>query len=127
MPRVELNTLWCDGFMPWHYVLDGPEPRILGQAYIMDSQRGKPGPIAAMLPGTAKRTSRMRSRPRQHVIRRRSLLWEFTLLLGAPVESRVHIPWHTLLPPYNATRWLVVDLEKETILMDPSAAVPDPA
>ena len=51
--------------------------------------------------------------------------WEFTLLLGRPVESRDAIKWSTLLPPPNVTRWLSVDPIGKRLVVEPKAAVPD--
>jgi hypothetical protein len=51
--------------------------------------------------------------------------WEFTLLLGRPVESRDAIEWSTLLPPPNVTRWLSVDPIGKRLVVEPTAAIPD--
>ena len=53
--------------------------------------------------------------------------WEFTLRLSPSVRSRDEIPWTELLPPEDATRWLTFGRDKRSILIDPSAAVPDGA
>jgi hypothetical protein len=34
MADIKLRHLWCDGFIPERYVLDGSEPRITGRAWI---------------------------------------------------------------------------------------------
>jgi hypothetical protein len=34
LPDNHLRYLWCDGFIPEHYLLDDPSPRITGLAWI---------------------------------------------------------------------------------------------
>jgi hypothetical protein len=34
MPEDRLRYLWCDGFLPGQYLLDGNRPRITGTAWI---------------------------------------------------------------------------------------------
>jgi hypothetical protein len=34
MPQNHLRFLWCDGFIPEQYLLDGPVPCITGRAWI---------------------------------------------------------------------------------------------
>jgi hypothetical protein len=53
--------------------------------------------------------------------------WEFTLFLPRPIGSREGIPWASLLPPENVTRWLALDRVGKRIQIEPAVAVPDPA
>jgi hypothetical protein len=39
MPENHLRYLWCDGFIPEQYLLDGPSPRITGRAWICNGPR----------------------------------------------------------------------------------------
>lgn len=41
MPERRLQFLWCDGFTPSDYILDGSSPRITGHAWICN------GPLQA--------------------------------------------------------------------------------
>jgi hypothetical protein len=41
MPERRLRYLWCDGFIPIDYILDGPAPRITGKIWICN------GPLQA--------------------------------------------------------------------------------
>lgn len=50
--------------------------------------------------------------------------WRFTLLLTDPVASREGIPWSTLLPPLEVTRWLTVDPDGKRLVIEPTAAEP---
>jgi hypothetical protein len=34
MQNLDLRHLWCDGFSPERYLLDAPQPRITGRAWI---------------------------------------------------------------------------------------------
>jgi hypothetical protein len=38
MAEKRLQYFWCDGFSPREYFLDDPEPRIVGQAWIVEVQ-----------------------------------------------------------------------------------------
>jgi hypothetical protein len=38
MADERLQHFWCDGFTPRQYFLDGPEPRIVGHAWICEDQ-----------------------------------------------------------------------------------------
>jgi hypothetical protein len=39
MPENKLRFLWCDGFIPAKYLVDGPSPSITGQAWICNGPR----------------------------------------------------------------------------------------
>ncbi len=39
MPENRVRFLWCDGFIPERYFLDGPSPRITGRAWIGNGPR----------------------------------------------------------------------------------------
>ncbi len=39
MAENHLRFLWCDGFIPQQYLLDGPSPRITGRAWICNGSR----------------------------------------------------------------------------------------
>ncbi len=52
--------------------------------------------------------------------------WEFTLFLPTGIGSRAEIPWASLLPPEDVTRWLALDRGRKRIQIEPAAAVPDP-
>ena len=39
MPENHLRFLWCDGFIPEQYRLDGPSPQITGRAWICNGRR----------------------------------------------------------------------------------------
>jgi hypothetical protein len=51
--------------------------------------------------------------------------WDFTLFLPQHVRSRVAIPWASLLPAEDVTRWLALDLRGRRIQIEPMAAVRD--
>ena len=34
LTRPDFRRFWCDGFIPSRYLLDGPQPRITGKAWI---------------------------------------------------------------------------------------------
>ena len=51
--------------------------------------------------------------------------WEFALVLPRAVRTRDEIPWSSLVPPEDATRWLSIDLARRRIEVEPGAAVPD--
>lgn len=53
--------------------------------------------------------------------------WRFTLFLPHSFGSREDIPWASLLPAENVTRWLALDRVGKRIQIEPAAAVPDPA
>jgi hypothetical protein len=53
--------------------------------------------------------------------------WKFTLLLTDPVASREGIPWASLLPSPDMTRWLTVDTDGKRLVIEPAVAVPDRA
>jgi hypothetical protein len=38
LPERRYQYLWCDGFIPSEYMLDGPSPRITGKAWIANGQ-----------------------------------------------------------------------------------------
>lgn len=46
----ELRRLWCDGFVPREYHLEGPEPRIAGRAWIVQGQRQSEWDFVLFLP-----------------------------------------------------------------------------
>ena len=48
LPDRRLRGLWCDGFIPEHYVLDGPSPHIIGRAW-MGSQSQEPWTFTLLL------------------------------------------------------------------------------
>jgi hypothetical protein len=52
--------------------------------------------------------------------------WQFTLFLPHRAESRDEIPWASLLPPDDVTRWLAFDPARKRIQIEPLAAVSDP-
>jgi hypothetical protein len=39
MPQNQLRCLWCDGFIPAQYLLDGPAPCIKGRAWICNGPK----------------------------------------------------------------------------------------
>jgi hypothetical protein len=39
MPERRFRYLWCDGFAPSEYILDGPSPRITGRCWICNGPR----------------------------------------------------------------------------------------
>jgi hypothetical protein len=51
--------------------------------------------------------------------------WDFTLFLPRHVRSRDEIPWASLLPTEDVTRWLALDLRGQCIQIEPMAAVRD--
>jgi hypothetical protein len=53
--------------------------------------------------------------------------WGFTLLLAHRVETRDEIPWASLLPAEDMTRWLALDARGQRIHIEPMAAVRDSA
>lgn len=98
--QPELRRLWCDGFVPEDYVLGGSDPTIRGQAWIgLGRVRGGRGEGQEQ--------------------------WEFVLHLGPQATDRTSIDWSALLPPIDATSWLVPDPVNKRLDMEPSAAIPD--
>ena len=53
------------------------------------------------------------------------MVWDFTLLLPAAVDSRDEIDWASLLPPESVTRWIAFDESRRYLEIEPAAAVPD--
>jgi hypothetical protein len=39
VPSNRIRCVWCDGFAPERYILDGPAPRIEGQTWICRRER----------------------------------------------------------------------------------------
>jgi hypothetical protein len=39
VPSNRVRCLWCDGFIPERYALDGPAPRVEGRAWICHRER----------------------------------------------------------------------------------------
>jgi hypothetical protein len=39
MPDNHYRFLWCDGFIPEQYFLDGPSPRVTGRVWICNGSR----------------------------------------------------------------------------------------
>jgi hypothetical protein len=52
-------------------------------------------------------------------------IWQFTLLIGASVNSPAQIDWPSLLPADDVTGWLTPHLRERTLILDPLAAYPD--
>src|SRR5215475_5160878 len=77
--------LWCDGFIPEHYLLDQVPGRITGVVWI--------GFIGVT----------------------HQEQWKFTLILPFSVSGRADIRWSDLLPGSEASGWLVVAPEKKEI------------
>jgi hypothetical protein len=50
MPERRLQYLWCDGFAPAEYILDGPSPRITGRTWICNGPRQAEWEFALVLP-----------------------------------------------------------------------------
>ncbi len=50
MPERRLQFMWCDGFIPCEYILDGPPPRIVGRAWICYGQRQAEWKFTLLLP-----------------------------------------------------------------------------
>jgi hypothetical protein len=50
MRNFDLRHLWCDGFTPERYSLDGSEPRIVGRAWICYGQRQAEWKFTLFLP-----------------------------------------------------------------------------
>ena len=90
MSEHELRILWCDGFLPERYALQGRAPCITGRAWICCGQKQE--------------------------------LWHFTLVLGG-VAQREEIDWAALLPHRDATEWIKVDEQNQSIEMEPLAAL----
>jgi hypothetical protein len=53
--------------------------------------------------------------------------WRFTLFLPRRFGSRDDIPWASLLPAEDVTRWLALDRAGKQIQIEPAVSVPDPA
>ena len=51
--------------------------------------------------------------------------WGFALLLPHQIGSRDEIPWASLLPAEDVTRWLTLDPRRQRIEIEPMAAVRD--
>ncbi len=51
MPDRHLRWLWCDGFTPDQYLLDGPSPRIIGQTWICNGPSQDAWSFVLHLPG----------------------------------------------------------------------------
>jgi hypothetical protein len=51
--------------------------------------------------------------------------WGFALLLPHQVASRDDIPWASLLPAEDVTRWLALDPRGQRIQIEPMAAARD--
>jgi hypothetical protein len=75
--------LWCDGFIPEHYLLDQVPIRITGRAWM----------------GIVKSSDQE--------------VWKFSLILPFAASSRADIAWGTLLPPSETSDWLIVVPEKK--------------
>ena len=52
--------------------------------------------------------------------------WWFTLFLPGPFNSRDEIPWASLLPSEDVTRWLALDRARKRIQIEPAAGVHAP-
>jgi hypothetical protein len=50
MPERRLQYLWCDGFIPSQYLLDGHLPRVTGKAWICNGPRQAEWDFALLLP-----------------------------------------------------------------------------
>jgi hypothetical protein len=50
MEDRNLRYLWCDGFIPARCLLDGPDPRITGRAWICNGQRQNEWTFCLFLP-----------------------------------------------------------------------------
>lgn len=49
--------------------------------------------------------------------------WTFDLLVPQRVESREDIAWSDLLPPEGISSWLLIDLERRHLTLDPARAM----
>lgn len=54
MPENHLRCLWCDGFVPALYLLDGSMPRITGRAWICNGRRQAEWDFTLLLPHPVK-------------------------------------------------------------------------
>lgn len=52
-------------------------------------------------------------------------VWRFVLLTGPGIGSPAELDWTDLLPPGNATGWLSVHRDTQTLIMEPLAAYDD--
>ena len=50
MPERRLQFLWCDGFIPSEYILDGPAPNITGRVWICNGPRQAEWEFTLLLP-----------------------------------------------------------------------------
>ena len=49
LPERRYQYFWCDGFIPGRYLLNGPQPRITGKAWICN---GPPQEFISRIPPT---------------------------------------------------------------------------
>ena len=94
---ADFRGLWCDGFIPEQFQVLDARPAITGIVWIAKSGNR----------GWQQR-------------------WRFTLLLPQDVRSEEDLKWADLLPPEDVTGWLSLDPLRQTVMVDPLAAYPDP-
>jgi hypothetical protein len=50
MPDRQLQSLWCDGFIPDQYLLDDNKPRVIGRAWICKGRQQDEWEFTLILP-----------------------------------------------------------------------------